>query len=123
MLAHIRKLEREVEALKTKIQKRSRLQERRIADDIGGREQPGSGAPWSAKGDVRKTGDLRVEAKTTSAKTFILKLREILKIRDEALSGGVEDWAMQVEFQDPLGRNKKVAVIDWDRFLELRGDV
>lgn len=107
--------------MKTKIQKRSMLQERRIAEDVGGREQPGSGSSWSAKGDVRKMGELRVEAKTTSAKTFILKLRDILKIRDEALSGGMEDWAMQVEFQGELGRNRKVAVIDWDRFLELRG--
>jgi hypothetical protein len=83
---------------KTPQQRRSRLQERRIAEEIGGREQPASGAAWNAKGDVRKLGELRVEAKYTEKNYYVLKLADLLKIRDEALLGGAEQWAFQVEF-------------------------
>lgn len=99
--------------------RKSKLQERSVAEDVGGRLQPGSGAPEFYKGDVRKAGDLRVEAKTTSKMTFALKARELDKIRNEALSGGDESWAMQVEFHGTFTK-KKFAVIDWQEFLELR---
>lgn len=99
--------------------RKSVLQERSIAEDIGGRLQPGSGAPEFYKGDVRKAGDLRVEAKTTSKGSYSLKSSELEKIRNEALSGGDEDWAMQVEFHGQFTK-KKYAVIDWDRYLHLR---
>ena len=91
-------------------QKRSRLQERRIAEDIGGREQPASGASWSAKGDARKTGDLRVEAKFTEKDHYTLKLADLLKIRDEALRGSAEHWAFQVEF---TAYRQKWAILDF----------
>lgn len=99
--------------------RKSVLQERRIADDIGGRVQPGSGAPEHYKGDAISPGDLRVEAKTTSKKQYALKVSELDKIRNEALNGGEEDWAMQIEFQGQF-TNRTVAVIDWHRFLELK---
>lgn len=83
---------------KTPQQRRSKLQEQRIAEEIGGREQPASGSSWSAKGDARKTGELRVEAKFTEKDYYTLKLDDLLKIRDEALKGGAEGWAMQIEF-------------------------
>ena len=65
-------------------------------------------------------GELRVEAKTTQAKSFILKLSDINKIREEAMLGGMEGWAMQVEFQGQMGVNRKVAIIDWNTYLQLR---
>lgn len=99
--------------------RKSVLQERRIAEDIGGRVQPGSGAPAFYKGDALVPGELRVEAKTTSKKQYAVKVSELDKIRNEALNGGEEDWAMQIEFQGQF-TNKKVAIIDWDRFLELK---
>lgn len=99
--------------------RRSVLQERRIAEDIGGRVQPGSGAPAFYKGDALKPGDLRVEAKTTSKRQYTLTTAVLDKIRNEALNGGEEDWAMQIEFQGQF-TNKKVAVIDWGRFIELK---
>lgn len=95
------------------------LQERRVAADLGGRVQPGSGAPEFHKGDVRKAGEIRVECKTTSTKGYRLTLAEIQKIQGEALTGGDEGWAMQIQFQGQF-TNKKVAVIDWDEFLRLR---
>jgi hypothetical protein len=100
--------------------RKSRLQERRAAKDIGGREQPGSGAPEFYKGDVRKAQDLRVECKTTSAQAYQLRLIDLEKIKIEALRGNDPMWAMQVEFQTQTG-GKKFAVIDWQTFLDLRG--
>ena len=64
-------------------------------------------------------GELRLECKTTSAKSYSLKVEELDKIRNEALTGGAEDWAMQVEFQKQFG-SKRYAVIDWDTYLYLR---
>jgi hypothetical protein len=98
--------------------KKSQKQEKRVAEDIGGREQPGSGAPDFYKGDVRKTGKLRVECKTTSAQAYHLRLVDIEKIKVEALRGGDENWAMQVEFQTQTG-GKRFAVIDWQVLLDL----
>lgn len=86
---------------------------------MGGRVQPGSGAPEFYKGDVHKRGELRIECKTTGARSFILKLTEIEKIKAEALRGGMEGWAMQVEYQTVSG-NKKFAVIDWQEYLDLK---
>lgn len=102
--------------------RKSVLQERRAAEAIGGRVQPGSGAPEFYKGDVRKAGELRVECKTTSSRSFVLKLPVIEKIKAEALRGGDEGWALQVEFQTVSG-NKKFAVVDWQELMNLRNSL
>jgi hypothetical protein len=98
-------------------QRRSKLQERRIAKDVGGRVQVGSGSSWRAKSDVRDLGKLRIEAKFTSKDTYALRLKDLLKIRKEALLGGLEIWAMQVEFVS--GSKQKYAVLDYFTFCEL----
>lgn len=99
--------------------RRSVLQERRIAEEDGGRVQPGSGAPQFYKSDAVTGLENRYEAKTTAKKSFILKEAVIEKIRNEALIGGQEGWAMQIEFQGQF-THKRVAVIDWDRFMMLK---
>jgi hypothetical protein len=99
--------------------RKSQLQERRAAADLGGRVQPGSGAPQHYKGDVRVAKDVRVECKTTSKESYQLKVHELEKIKGEAFMGGDDGWAMQIEFQTMTG-NKKFAVIDWQTFLDLR---
>lgn len=61
----------------------SRRQENKLAEAVGGRRQKASGAlPW-AKGDVRKRGELRIEAKQTQAKSFRLQRSDLEKIRSE----------------------------------------
>jgi hypothetical protein len=97
----------------------SQHQEASVAKDLGGRVQVASGATEFAKGDIRVTGKLRVECKTTSTKSYAVKLAEIQKIQGEALTGGMEDWAMQIEFQGQLGQHKKVAIIGWESYLDL----
>lgn len=100
------------------IKRKSVLQERRAAADVGGRVQPGSGAPEFYKSDVRKAGDSRIECKTTGSKSFNLKLAELEKVKAEAVMGGMEGWSFQVEFQGST--NKRFAVIDWEEYLELK---
>jgi hypothetical protein len=93
------------------------LQEERIAEDVGGRVQSGSGSSWSAKSDVRKMGDLRIEAKFTEKPEYTLKLDELLKLRDEAIKGGLETPIMQVEFAGPgFAGSYKLAVMDFALF-------
>lgn len=101
-------------------QRASKKQEERVARDVGGRPTNGSGNTdfASQKGDVRKQFDLRIEAKTTSARSYTLSLDTWQKIQGEAAVAG-EMPAMQVEFQGPMGMNRKLAVIDWHWFLQL----
>lgn len=81
----------------TKRDKRqAQKQERRIAEDIGGKRQPGSGNQVHAKGDVRKKNFLRGEAKYTRSKQYILKREELDKISGEC--EGAEKPFMQIDF-------------------------
>ena len=100
--------------------KRSQLQERRTASDLGGRVQKGSGSTVHNKGDVRAPLDVRAECKTTVSKSYSLKLHEWQKIQHEAITGGNESPVMQIEFQGPAGMNTKLAVIGWYEYLRLR---
>jgi hypothetical protein len=103
---------------KSRIQKRSRLQEARAAEDVGGRAQVGSGSAWNAKGDVRVPLSLRLECKFTGDDVYILHIDDLKKIREEALKGGLEDWAFQIEFTK---WKRKYAVVDYKYFRYLHG--
>ncbi len=69
------------------MKKISLKQERRNAQMIGGRTQPGSGASNRAKGDVRKLGEWRGESKFTYAKSYSLELAILEKIASECGTG------------------------------------
>jgi hypothetical protein len=105
--------------MKTRIQKRSKKQELRVAKELGGQVQAGSGSSWRAKGDVRVVGKHRVECKYTGANYYALKTADILKIQEEALLGGLEQWAMQVEFVESASSSKKVAVVSRTVLIDL----
>lgn len=103
----------------------SRKQEHRIAEDIGGRRQPGSGSQDHAKGDVRKKGAFRIEAKYTRAKQFTLKREELDKISGECGHG--EKPAFQVDFLNNVtGRVEDSWVVipyeDWKENLNVPGN-
>lgn len=100
--------------MKTKNQRRSQLQEKRIAEDIGGRAQPGSGNTWHSKADARAILDLRVEAKFTDKDYYILKREDLFALEDAAIKGGLEEWVMQVEF--PLFK-RTFAICSYKWFL------
>jgi hypothetical protein len=107
----------EVLVARSQGQRASRKQEARIAESVGGRVTSGSGNTDFAtqKGDVRKQFELRIEGKTTKARSFILSLDTWQKIQYEAGAAG-ETPVMQIEFQGAMGMNRKLAVIDWAMF-------
>lgn len=83
--------------------KRSPKQEKALAKRGQGRVTPASGASYQ-KGDVKKyNGILRIEAKTTKAKSFSVTREMVKKIEDAALPNG-ELPAIVVEFLGETGK-------------------
>ena len=64
--------------------KKSQKQEALLAKRYGGKVTPGSGNGWVHKNDV-KTPSLSIEAKYTDAKSYSLKLADLLKAEKIAL--------------------------------------
>lgn len=62
----------------------SRKQERRVAEDMGGRTTPGSGSKWFVKNDVLAPG-WSVECKTTTGTSYSLKLKDLKTAEKNAL--------------------------------------
>jgi len=103
---------------KSDSQKRSRRQEKRAAQRIGGHVTPASGA-GSVKGDVRDVGHTRMECKLTRAKSFSLKLAELEKLEREAAG---EDPVFEIEFQGVYPHKRYVVMPGWlyDQFRETK---
>lgn len=87
---------------------RSIKQERRIAQDLGGRTTPASGARWGARRDVRSDAWL-VEAKTTGQPFYRVDDKDLLFLKQQAYRIG-KTPAYVVEFQ---GRGE-LAVVPLD---------
>ena len=102
-----------------KVRKASDREERKLAEDLGGRRQAGSGAmPW-AKGDVRVRGKFRVEHKMTEAKSYRIEREVLDKIRIEA--EGSEVPALVIMFSD--GRNTdKWVMLPYEQWVKEAGD-
>lgn len=75
--------------------------ERRIAQTVEGRLVKGSGCGWE-KGDARKTGICRIEAKATERKSFSVTREMVEKIESAALGAG-ELPAIAIDFVDSRG--------------------
>jgi hypothetical protein len=83
-------------------------QERRVADLVGGKNTPASGAK-EIKGDIRLKGLLRVECKATEKPEYILTHKVIDKIKEQALTCA-ELPCVQVDF---LGETiRKVYILE-----------
>jgi len=104
-------------------QKRSKKQEERVAKRLGAQRQKASGSLPGAKGDVRKTGSIRGECKFTRAKSFSLKLAELVKIEIEAELG--ENPAFFVEFQCQSPPKRYVVLPEWlyEHYARSAGDI
>jgi len=68
-------------------QRRSKAQEKRVAQREGGRRQPGSGARDGFEGDVRLVGKYRGECKLTRASSYRLQLSDLQKLERQAGAG------------------------------------
>lgn len=88
-------------------QGRSRVQERRIAKDLGGTLTRGSGSGRD-KGDVKKHKVFRLEAKTTIHKSFSVTAEIIDKLDAAVVGGNPEIPFLQV---DIMNGAKSVCVI------------
>jgi hypothetical protein len=91
--------------------RRAPKQERELAKRSGGRLTPGSGSK-TQKGDVRKAyGIIRIEAKTTTKKSFSVTKEMVRKIEDASLPNG-EIPAIVIEFINENGDPEmEVAVV------------
>ena len=95
----------------------SKRQEKKTANDIGGRVTPASGAGKWQKGDVRAV-DIRVECKTTEKASYNLKRETLVKIEVEAHEDEIPVLAL--EFIDPnYTMSTEFYVVSKAWFLEL----
>jgi len=78
-------------------------QEAALAEEIGGKRIPGSGSR-ALKGDVRLAGIVRIEAKTTEAKSFTVTRKMLDKISAAAETAG-EMPVLVVDFM-PAGGHR-----------------
>lgn len=92
--------------------KRSRKQEDDLASTYRGSRNMMSGAGWVRKADVR-SDDMLIEAKTTAAKSYSLKLSELRELRKQAIM----DDRMPVFIVDIQGH--RYVVLDENDWLEL----
>jgi hypothetical protein len=99
---------------------RSAQQEKRAASRFGGRVQPASGATDFHKGDVKVSGELRLECKYTTARSFSISPALLEKVEQEAR--GIELPAIEIEFQGTFPRRRLYVISDKEfrNYLELR---
>ena len=83
-------------------------QERRVADLVGGKNTPASGAK-EIKGDIRLKGLLRIECKATEKPEYVLTHKVIDKIKEQALTCA-ELPCVQVDFLGEIIR--KVYILE-----------
>lgn len=85
--------------------RRSPKQEKEAAKRLGGKVVIGSGSGKWEKGDVRIKDVLRLEAKTTTKKSFTITREMVRKIMDAALSSAKgEVPCMEIEFLSSSGK-------------------
>lgn len=98
--------------MKTEGQKQSRKHEDRLAKEMGGFRNAGSGSFWVRKGDVR-TDRFLVEHKWTGKKQFTLKASTLEEIMTQALLSG------RIGLVGISLNNKNYMIMDEEDFLEM----
>lgn len=99
--------------------KRSRLQERRAAANLGGSVNSGSGNQWRRKNDVR-TEIESVELKTTTKDSYSLKAVDISTMVKNALLDGARLGWLEIEFAN---RGVQAVVLDAADFYAMRHEL
>lgn len=77
---------------------KSRKQEKRVADQVGGKTTPGSGNQWHTRLDVQ-SASLAIENKRTDTGRYILKATELRRYRILAAKAG-KRFVMQVDLSE-----------------------
>lgn len=106
-----------------RLRKTATQQEDRIARDIGGRRQPASGALDAFKGDVRKVGIHRIEAKFTYSKSYKLERSTLEKIEYEASPGELP--CVVIDFMEKRTRTRSMSlvVLRYETWLQKVGEI
>lgn len=93
-----------------------RKQEKRVAEKLGGKTQPGSGASMYAKGDVKQDNKenfslthFLIECKQTEKKSLSVKGEWLAKITREAMACGKEP-ALSIQIR---GNDDTMCEQDW----------
>lgn len=95
----------------------SRKQEEGIMERIGGRRQPASGA-FRDKGDGRLHNHLRMEAKFTRSKQFVLRQGTMSKLRSEC--SDTEYPLLVIDFKHRNGVTyDQLAVLPFDKWEKM----
>ena len=89
------------------VRKKSQIQEKRVANELGGKVTPASGALWGAKGDV-KSDLFLIECKVTEKPAYPLTLKRGTRISKEALK---ENFRLPVMSVDLCNGKDKMAVV------------
>lgn len=102
-----------------KNKRRSKEQEQDIAEELGAHVQPNSGATTGYKGDVRKKGVFRLEAKFTHAESYSVHLEDLHKIAGECT--GFEKPVIVIDFleQGTSILRDRYAILNFDHYKEL----
>ena len=95
--------------------KDSQKQESRLAKQLGGTRNSGSGNGWIRKSDIR-SDDLLVEAKITSGKSFSIKDDELIK----NISYAIVDGRMPIFLVEFKTTGNSYVILTEDDFLDLR---
>lgn len=94
----------------TNSKKKSQRKEKKVASELGGKPQPGSGNQYFAPGDI-KLDNFLIEHKYTDSKSYSLTLATFDKIEQEAKSC-LKLPMMVIEVQ-----NKKFAIFRYEDVL------
>lgn len=95
--------------------KDSQKQEARLAKELGGFRNSGSGNGWIRKSDVRSE-DVLVEAKITSAKSYSLKDDELQK----NIGYAIVDGRMPIFLVEFKTTGNSYVILSEDDYLSLR---
>jgi len=104
----------------TRRRKLSNKQEQKATKELGLKMSPASGATMFGGGDGRLAGKIRLECKFTEADSYTLKLEDLLKLRKQAIKGGLEQPIFQLEFKGGAYK-AKYAIVPDDQAGKLSG--
>ena len=107
---------------------RSRKQEKRLAEETGGKRQPGSGNKWFAKGDIESpqtkeliAGGFLIEGKTTAKKQIIVRRSMLEEHFTKALDNN-RIGIFQICLDDSVRSPLCIAIVPWDLMSDLMRD-
>lgn len=105
-----------------RIKRASMKQETRVAEDMGGRRQSGSGAVACKRGDGRVIGKYRIENKLKLTKGIRITREELSKIRSECEHGEVPLFEVDFADRTTLRVEDRWILVPYDHWKKVSGE-